>query len=77
MREKHPLDKAMAAARKTVWVGNLAEEATLKEPMELGPQNGIPVLAVKTKDNTEFCTFQTAEEAPSSPPWSEEWLEKQ
>ena len=78
--------KTMAAASKTVWAGNLAEEATLKEPMELGPQNGTPALAEKTKDNTEFSTFQTAEEAPSLPPWrrcrplppfwSEEWCEK-
>ena len=68
VRETHPLDKAMAAARKTVWVGNLAEETTLTEPMELGPQHGTPALAEKNTDNTEFSTSQTAEDAPSLPP---------
>ena len=55
----------MAAASKTAWVGNLPEEATLKELMELGEQHGIPAWAEKTKDTTEFSTFQTAEEATS------------
>ena len=55
----------MAAASKTVWAGNLPEEATLKEPTELGPQNGTPAWAEKTKDTTELNTFQTAEEATS------------
>ena len=33
--------------------------------MELGPQNGTPAWAEKTKDKTEFSTFHTAEEATS------------
>ena len=57
-----PLEKAMRAA-KTVWIGNLPEETSSKELMQLGKQVGTPTWAYKTAAATGYIMFKTVEEA--------------
>ena len=54
---------SMCNVNKMVWIGNLPEEATINELMELGKQVGTPLYAGKTGANTGFIMFKTAEEA--------------
>jgi len=53
-------------AAKAVWLGNLPEEATFKELMELGKQVGAPSWAEKTGSNRGYLLFKSAPEATSA-----------
>ncbi len=53
-------------AAKAVWLGNLPEEATFKELMELGKQVGTPTWAEKTGKSRGYLLFKTPAEATSA-----------
>merc|ERR1719443_2413192 len=57
---------ALIDGTKAVWLGNLPEEATFQELMELGKQVGTPTWAEKKKANTGYILFKTAAEATSA-----------
>jgi len=53
-------------AAKAVWLGNLPEEATFQELMELGKQVGTPTWGEKTGKNRGYLLFKTPSEATSA-----------
>jgi len=52
---------------KAVWIGNLPEEASFKELMELGKATGcVPAWAEKSKPTTGYILFKTPSDAKSA-----------